>query len=67
MKPDWEDAPEWANYLAMDKDNGWHWFENEPIPDVAGWWWTSGKNQYHYDPTLEKNWKDSLEKRPDAD
>jgi len=28
--PDWDDAPEWANYVAMDVDGNWFWFENEP-------------------------------------
>lgn len=29
MKPDWKDAPEWANYLTLD-DQGWYWFEDKP-------------------------------------
>lgn len=29
-KPDWKDAPEWANWLAMDSDGIWWWYENEP-------------------------------------
>ena len=35
MKPDWKDAPEWAQWLAMDRDGKWTWFEDEPI---AGDW-----------------------------
>lgn len=31
MKPDWKDAPEWANWLAMDKTGEWWWYENEPM------------------------------------
>ena len=30
MKPDWEDAPEWANWLAMDGDGYWEWYADEP-------------------------------------
>lgn len=30
MKPDWKDAPEWAQWLAMDPDGDWYWFEAEP-------------------------------------
>jgi len=26
MKPDWKDAPEWANYLAKDENSEWWWF-----------------------------------------
>ena len=65
MKPDWKDAPEWANWLAKDEQDDWCWYEIEPIPDVGGWWWSSGSHQYcdlHAD-----DWKDSLEKRPNAD
>jgi len=29
-KPDWGDAPEWANYLAMDDDYTWWWYEKKP-------------------------------------
>ena len=28
--PDWKDAPEWAQWLAMEAGGGWYWFENEP-------------------------------------
>lgn len=28
-KPDWKDAPKWANWLGY--DNSWVWFENKPI------------------------------------
>ena len=31
MKPDWKDAPEWANYLAMDEDGYWCWYLRKPI------------------------------------
>jgi hypothetical protein len=30
MKPDWKDAPEWANWLAMDEDGEWFWRESKP-------------------------------------
>lgn len=29
-KPSWSDAPEWAQWLAMDDDGTWYWFEDEP-------------------------------------
>lgn len=35
-KPSWDDAPEWANWLAMDADGTWFWFEDEPISIFAG-------------------------------
>jgi len=30
MKPSWEDAPKWAEWLAMDGDGWWAWHENRP-------------------------------------
>lgn len=41
-KPDWKDAPEWANYLAMDNDCEWYWFESEPAWMLAGYWQSNG-------------------------
>ena len=29
-KPDWKDAPGWADHLAQDASGAWYWFENEP-------------------------------------
>lgn len=34
-KPEWVSAPEWANYIAMDRDGQWFWFENEPKVDLV--------------------------------
>ena len=37
MKPDWKDAPKWANWLAMDEDHEWFWFENKPVLERGIW------------------------------
>lgn len=34
----WVKPPEWANFLAMDKNGTWLWFENEPYPTIRGEW-----------------------------
>lgn len=36
-KPDWKDAPEWAQWLARDADGEWYWYEKQPIL-VSGWY-----------------------------
>lgn len=36
-KPSWVNAPEWANYLAMDKDGSWWWFEVKPSLKSSSW------------------------------
>ena len=61
MKPDWKDAPEWANYLAMDEDGSWWWFENEPYTDGDAWCHDGGDWQI---ADIGVCWDDSLTKRP---
>lgn len=29
-KPSWDTAPEWANWLAMDGNGEWYWYESKP-------------------------------------
>jgi hypothetical protein len=36
VKPDWKDAPEWAQWLARSSDGNWTWFEFEPELDDTG-------------------------------
>ena len=37
MKPSWDDAPEWAQWLAKDDDGKWFWYENKPVRVDGGW------------------------------
>lgn len=65
MKPDWKDAPEWANWLAQDDDDKWYWYAKKPGLDGLHWQVTAGS----YAPSTEyaggaPNWKNSLEQRP---
>lgn len=30
LKPSWSEAPSWANWLAMDKNGIWAWYEAKP-------------------------------------
>ena len=61
-KPDWKDAPEWANYLAMDASGDWYWYELEPFEDASVWVEYEGRMQAAQ--ITSSNWKDSLEQRP---
>ena len=39
MKPDWKDAPEWAEWLAMDGNGAWVWHATEPFFDIGDGCW----------------------------
>lgn len=63
MKPDWKDAPDWANWLSMDSDGAWWWHENEPHINEYGFWDVeddAGEKTSAY----PYNWKKTLEARP---
>ena len=61
MKPDWKDAPKWANYLVMDSDREWIWYEHEPI--LRGSYWMVTKGSFCYAGT-EPHWTATKEARP---
>jgi hypothetical protein len=74
MKPSWNDAPEWAQWLAQDKNGLWNWFEIEPYPYIETWCFeyshgtksykaASNKSPRH----INKDWQSTLEKRPQTD
>lgn len=63
IKPDWKNAPEWAEYLAQNEDGTWTFFENEPFAYDYEWRQVHGKKQWHYVDI--ENWTESLETRPD--
>jgi len=61
-KPDWKDAPEWANYLAMDQNGDWYWFEN--LPSINRDVWASPEKATLAQKSSNHQWKDSVEERP---
>lgn len=62
IKPNWNNSPEWACYLAQDESGGWYWFENEPSRNASGEWVC----MYGDCDKAESNseWAATLEKRP---
>ena len=62
MKPNWKDAPEWADWLAQAEDKTWYWYEYEPKPNFYRGLWQAhhaGARQ-----SAELDWENSLEQRP---
>jgi hypothetical protein len=64
MKPDWKDAPEWAQYLAMDESGSWWWFEYEPMQAKRIWGMGAGFRCER--AVAHVDWKNTLEKRPES-
>ena len=62
-KPDWKDAPEWAQWLAQDEDGTWWWYENAPKVILSRTWFDSGRARKVSD-NYSENWRESLEQRP---
>lgn len=60
-KPDWKDAPEWANWLVQGRDSAWYWFENVPEVHYLGGWVATGRNRNASTPS---DWQDTRESRP---
>ena len=67
-KPSWDDAPEWANWLAMDETGEWVFFENKPMPvqrrNGKSFWCT--KNGGAVKTARCQYWDKTLESREDA-
>jgi len=68
-KPSWLDAdvPEWANYLAQDRDGLWFWYSDKPVKDIANSFWLAFIGQTHGAGFRKpnENWQDTLEQRPE--
>jgi hypothetical protein len=63
MKPSWDKAPTWANYLAQDKSGCWWWYEKEP--ELGGWRWEWGGDCATMAALCDNDaWKSTKEKRP---
>jgi hypothetical protein len=65
---DWNDAPAWANWVTMDKDGEWYWWEKMPVVDSerSCWWGKLNGNTDYYTTNSRARfrWEDSLQQRP---
>lgn len=69
--PDWSQAPDWANWWAMDRDRRCNWYELKPSREQSVSEWVvdfRGNGSHHFlaSPSFgyQGDWKDSLRKRP---
>lgn len=65
-KPHWKDAPDWANWLAMDDDGSWFWYQKKPrlTDDHCRFIETGGQNELAVMDRPNLNWRETLEPRP---
>ena len=69
IKPNWEKAPAWANYWAVDINGSAFWYAKEPEPELDDEGkeygvWIGDKNPTE-DAYWVQNWKETLCKRPE--
>jgi hypothetical protein len=62
--PDWSQAPEWAQWWAVDPDGSAYWFEEEPV--VTDECWDNVHFQYEMVDGLSvvDNWQETKVQRP---
>ena len=68
-KPDWKDAPEWAQWIACDNSGQWWWFSARPIALNHVWDVEDFNEQCEcahedYRLTSRVDWRETLERRP---
>ena len=61
----WADAPEWAQWLAMDQDADWYWYAHRPEPIGGEWIRTQGPVLRAPRPQHPIQWTHTLEPRPE--
>lgn len=66
-KPNWKNAPVWANWWAVEPTNMAYWHEAQPDCE-KGYWSVSSDNRCFHDgyvnTPLGYNWRGSLHQRP---
>ena len=65
-QPNWSQAPDWANWWAVDENLKATWFVNEPHISVSEWNTRGMDVDFKYSPLFgyTGNWRDSIRKRP---
>lgn len=67
MKPNWKDAPGWAQWLAQDADGVWYWYESQPrVLDGPQAWDTQTGRFLQALRLVDEGWDKSLEQRPEV-
>ena len=63
-KPSWDNAPDWARFLALNRSGNWRWHEYEPSRDEDVWK-TPGRHKFAgFGFSDVAGWPNSKEARP---
>lgn len=63
-KPDWKDAPEWAEFVAQDQSGAWYWYEFEPYMLSDQWHEPSDEGRLIQATISGDDWTETLDRRP---
>ena len=67
IAPSWNDAPEWAQWLAKSINGVWVWFEKRPRPFADKYWlFSGGKTKDYFMGKKTTNWRNTLQQRPES-
>ncbi len=64
--PSFDNAPEWANFVAMDSSGDWYWYEKEPkwLMSSGIWARVDGRGTLVEDPHADVDPSQTLTARP---
>lgn len=62
--PSWNDAPEWAQWVAQAKGGNWFWFKNKPEAMTTAWAYDGEQIELAFRGQKNPNWRETLEQRP---
>lgn len=71
-RPDWSEAPEWANWWSVDADGDIFWSEIKPMPhkSSASWQIDFSKGRVDFDQNIDIpigiDWRTLIEERPNV-
>ena len=63
-KPNWKDAPDWAQWLAQDYTGEWYWYKEMPTQESDSWHNNGRWTICNIEVAPNKNWQSTLEARP---
>ena len=67
--PPWSEAPEWANWLAMNPNGKWGWHNAKPVKGAQKWLWHATDSwsrtaRGYVSDVHGRGWAETLEPRP---